>query len=250
MRLFLLCLSCFIWTNLCAEDRVTLWSQALEAQQNGDLAQAIATYHSLLEQDITAPELHNNLGLAYYQQGELGKAILHFERALQLAPNYEDAAHHLAAAQQRIVTPIEATTPIALVQTWQQTYRLLSPLGWAFVLLLLLAAAAGLVIRALLEGTLSQFPTGIRWSIGLGLLAVLPLLLGHVRHAEATDQSRAVVTAPQVGLREYPELSSPELDFISEGNALRIVDQRRDWVQVALPNYTVGWIPASLVERI
>lgn len=250
MRLLLLCLTCFIWVNLQAEDRDALWSKALTAQQNGDLPSAISTYQALLEQGSTAPELHNNLGLAYYQQGELGEAILHFERALRLAPGYTDARHHLAAAQQRIVTPIERTEPIALVQIWQQSYRLFPPFGWALVVVLLLSAAAGLVIRALLAGTLWEFPVGVRWSLGLVLLAVFPLLLGQARHAESIDQSRAVITAPKVGLREHPELSSPELDLISEGNTLRIIDQRRDWVQVSLPNYTVGWMPASLVERI
>ena len=250
MRLLLLFLSCFIWANLCAEDRATLWTQALTAQQNGDLPTAITIYQQLLEQGHTAPELHNNLGLIYYQQGELGEAILHFERALRLAPNHPDAQHHLAAAQQRIVTSVAAAAPIRLVQYWLDTFRSLPPLGWAFLAFLLLGTAAGLGIRVLLQGTVRQFPTSLRWSVGLLSLTALPLLLGHARYAESTDQSRAVVTAPQVGLRAHPELSSPEMDLVSEGNTLRIIDQRQDWVQVSLPNYTIGWMPASLVTRI
>lgn len=250
MRLLLLYLSCFIWGNLYAEDPSTLWSQALDAHQNGDLPHAIATYQQLLDQEHTAPELHNNLGLAYYQNGELGEAILHFERALRLSPNNEDARHHLTAAQQRIVVPIKSQKSITLMQLWQNTYHFLTPLGWALLVFILLTIAAGLTIHAILKGHAPSFPPNIRWSIGLIALAVLPLLLGHACHSDQIDQSRAVVLAPQVGLRAHPELSSPEMDLISEGNTLRILDQRRDWVQVALPNYRVGWVPASLVTRI
>lgn len=250
MRLLLLYLSCFIWGNLYAKDPSVLWSQALDAHQSGDLPNAIATYQQLLDQEHTAPELLNNLGLAYYQQGELGEAILYFERALRLAPNDEDAHHHLAAAQQRIVVPIESQEPIALVQIWQNTYRFLTPVGWALLAFVLLTIAAGLTIRAIFQGHARSFPPNIRWSIGFVALAVLPLVLGHARRADHLDQSRAVILAPQVGLRAHPELSSPETELISEGNTLRILNQRRDWVQVALPNYMVGWIPASLVARI
>ena len=41
-------------------------------------------------------EAHNNLGLALIQQGKWPEAIAHYERALQLKPDYADAGCNLA----------------------------------------------------------------------------------------------------------------------------------------------------------
>lgn len=237
--------------TLLANDAHALWSEALQAQQNGQLGHAIEQYEQLLATGHTAPELHNNLGLAYYHQSELGEAIVHFERALRQAPNYEDARHHLMAAQQRIQVPVEASAPIALTVFWQSLYRALPSSGWGIVTFLLLALAAALVGRAIWRGTsLRSIPPALRWSLGLIILSLFTLVLGRTHYLEETDRSWAVITAPQAGIRSAPELSSPELDVLSEGIGVRIVEERDEWAQVQLPNYVIGWVPSSLLERI
>lgn len=44
------------------------------------------------------PDLINNLGLAYHEQGELKLAVEQYQRAIKLAPNYADAYYNLHAA--------------------------------------------------------------------------------------------------------------------------------------------------------
>jgi Flp pilus assembly protein TadD len=43
------------------------------------------------------PEFHNNLGLAYHENGMLSKAEFHYRKALALAPHYANAAFNLHA---------------------------------------------------------------------------------------------------------------------------------------------------------
>ena len=45
-------------------------------------------------------EEHTHQGIAFYQQGNLDEAIVHFHKAVQLNPNYPDAYHHLGVALQ------------------------------------------------------------------------------------------------------------------------------------------------------
>jgi tetratricopeptide (TPR) repeat protein len=50
----------------------------------------------------TSPQNHNNLGDMYGRRGDLKMAVLEFETAIKLKPNYADAYHNLANTYQQI----------------------------------------------------------------------------------------------------------------------------------------------------
>ena len=75
------------------------------AYADGRYDEAVTIYQSLLDEQPNAT-LYYNLGNARFKQGELAQAILNYERALRLKPNYKDAKYNLAFAQSRIVDNI------------------------------------------------------------------------------------------------------------------------------------------------
>lgn len=56
------------------------------------------------------PDLLNNLGLAYHEQGAIKLACEQYQRAIKLAPNYADAYYNLHAASLDIEQPQQAIT--------------------------------------------------------------------------------------------------------------------------------------------
>lgn len=60
------------------------------------LEEAIAIYKKALHLDPANAELHNNLGAALAESGRFEEARIHFEHAVQLRPDYEEAARNLA----------------------------------------------------------------------------------------------------------------------------------------------------------
>ena len=75
------------------------------AYADGRYEEAATMYQSLLDEQPDAT-LYYNLGNARFKQGELAQAILNYERALRLKPNYKDAQYNLAFAQSRITDNI------------------------------------------------------------------------------------------------------------------------------------------------
>jgi len=58
--------------------------------KNEQYDQAISIYSAILDLDIEGGNLYYNLGNAYYKSGQLGKAILFYEKARQLIPRDSD----------------------------------------------------------------------------------------------------------------------------------------------------------------
>ena len=75
------------------------------AYAEGRYAEAAAGYEALIAETPDAT-LYYNLGNTRFKQGELAQAILNYERALRLRPNYKDAQYNLAFAQSRITDNI------------------------------------------------------------------------------------------------------------------------------------------------
>ena len=225
--------------------------QAWEAQNRGDLQPAIKIYEAVLQGGYCSPELYNNLGLAYAKTGQLGKAILQWERALRYQPNYAEAQHNLQAAQQHIRRPVTATPPIALVKGWIALRQTFSAQTWGVLFLLLwsLIWGVGLYLRTKDKETWKTQKAS-KVVGGLLLLSLLIVVLGIGQQMQEQEQNIAIVTAKEAGLRPYPELSSEEMEILSEGVRLRLMDEQGDWIKVELPNYLVGWMPKRLVERI
>ena len=66
----------------------------------------IAQWESIASSSQTSAELEYNLGNAYFRQGSIERSILHYERALKLNPNDDDARKNLALANRGIVNQI------------------------------------------------------------------------------------------------------------------------------------------------
>ncbi len=62
-------------------------SRHYEAAQYNE---AIAEYSLLLKQDLESGPLHYNLGNCYFKKGDLGRAILNYERAKRIIPSDGD----------------------------------------------------------------------------------------------------------------------------------------------------------------
>jgi tetratricopeptide (TPR) repeat protein len=72
--------------------------QGNELSQAGDFAQAAIEYGQALELDPDNVDVMTNLGVAYYNLGQLDRAIEQYTEAIKIAPNDADIRSNLAAA--------------------------------------------------------------------------------------------------------------------------------------------------------
>ncbi|MBI4828613.1 MAG: tetratricopeptide repeat protein [Nitrospinae bacterium] len=165
----------------------------------GDYAAAIEAYGSVT---LANPALEYNRGLAYLKLGRLGKAVVHFERALRLDPSDEDARYNLElirAAQKDRLPSSQGGGAMTMVEGF---YR-------ALPLEAIAMAALGLWLVAWALGAALILARGERRSLSIALAgaaaaAALWIALTAARIYEYERGGRAVAVVQTVDALAAP----------------------------------------------
>lgn len=223
--------------------------QAEAAYKAGDFRQSISLYEELVARGFRSPDLYYNAGNAYFRNGQLGWAILYFEKAALLDPSDQDIQHNLDVARSRVVDPIDPLPAFFLTRWWYQWSTLTSPDGWSgFGATLLWLSAAGW-IWWLLARTRTRRKIGFVIGVAALLLALIPFALGATRSAILHKSGTAVIVQPQTQLRSAPD-SEVDLQTLHEGIKVDILDAIGQWYKVSLPNGDTGWLPKEDMRSI
>ncbi len=234
------------------DDRARL-DEALEAYATGldtperdarlaRFRRAEVLFAHLLEAGHDTPDLHANLANAALQSERLGVAVLHFRRALALAPGHARSQQNLEYARSRLPAWVPRPASGGVLDTFFFWHRTLSraqrglAAGSAF---LLGCALVGLALRydSATPRNLTLLPA-TAWVALCGSLLLDPA-------AAARDE--AVITAERVVARSADsELAPPLLpSALPAGTEVRIVESRNPWLRVRLANGRDVWVPTS-----
>ena len=88
--------------GLFSKAEATLIQQADSAYTADNFKEAADTYLHVIATEGNSATLQYNLGNCYYRLGEMGKAILAYERALRFDPTFHDARTNLEFINSRI----------------------------------------------------------------------------------------------------------------------------------------------------
>jgi hypothetical protein len=206
--------------------------------------------------------LSYDLGTAYAQQGELGRATFHLRQALDFRGNptaqlAEAARTNLAIVRRR--AELRAATTNAIIDSPQSWWDLVvetlrAPgVGWVslvsgFVALGLFAWGRFNALRGVAIDRRGAVARALLWSLG-GVWVLTATLHALSLRADRTAP-RAVVLGNRIEAREGPG-SHRTVEFaIQGGSEVRIVDRTPGWALVRMSGGIAGWVPESEVGEL
>ena len=208
----------------------------------GKFADAAAVYEKI---EPKTAAVFFNLGNAHFRQEELGRAVLDFERARQLAPGDPDILANLRFAEERLSVadlnvPAKPVTRFWESMTGSRTIR-----QWS------IWVVAGVWATVLLVAGAIWWP---RWRTGMVIVAIvagLGLALAMVAlTSRVVSAPTAIVLARRAEARFAP-LPDATVHFqLGEGTKVFIREDRGQWWSVERLDGQQGWIKADVVERV
>ncbi|MBI5150699.1 MAG: tetratricopeptide repeat protein [Candidatus Omnitrophica bacterium] len=203
-----------------------------------DFASAVAQYQSIVDAGKESGALYYNFGNSYFKLGDLGRAILNYEKARRLIPRDSDLNYNyryaLAQMKEPATPPAESWTRRLLngfiqFYTMEEMIIMLLVLGCFLGFLHLLslylkwpARTAGAVLSVLAAGWFLFFGAwGIKWY---------------------TCQGAAVVV--EAGEAKFEPREDATTHFtLAAGMRIKLLKLEEDWAKIERPDGKMGWLP-------
>lgn len=228
----------------------SIYEQANAAYETGNYALADSLYTSLLTEDGPSAEVYYNLGNACYKQQFWARAILYYERCLQLDRRNEDAQYNLDLAQAQIRDQIEPIQLSLLSILWKDICGLLSSSVWAILAIVFSWLALCGVAVYLFARKFHMRRWGLMLVFITAGLSIILFVITLSAHVIESKEQYAIIMAPSVILKSEPSESSTNLFILHEGLKMGVMETDGDWVRVRMPDGNNGWMPLDALEMI
>lgn len=208
----------------------------------------------------SSPELLYNIGNAYYRLGDLGHAILYFERALKIDPTFSDAKTNLDFVNTKIIDEKQSASGSFLSNASHDIAMTASANTWAVITLILFIITAAAISLYIFSGNIIIRKTGFFGAITTFILFLISLVFAIYSYSFAHSHDEAIITAPSTILStkpRAPQSRTEEAMLLHQGTKISILDSINTydsngnrWFDVRIDNNHRAWIKDTDIERI
>lgn len=219
------------------EDR--LLQEGNEAYSRNDYGQAISKFEQIIDTKGYSAAVLYNLANSYALSGQIGKAVLNYERALRLYPSDSDISGNLELVKKENgLFPKEPTRA-------ERFFNLLSVNQWTAGILLSLILITVFCITALKYPFSRQLNIGFRASC---LLIFGMAITGVFFTYQSFNPS--VVISPEVKMFVSPFESSATIGTLQEGKKVYPHKLHGDFSYITDETDRKGWVHSSGIEAV
>jgi tetratricopeptide (TPR) repeat protein len=222
---------------------------ANEAYIEGNYNEAALLYEEIAIQHQCF-ELEYNLGNVHYKLDDIGKALLHYERALLIKPLDADLRANLLLAELRAIDRIEELPGVGIDKlaavifagNMYQIWLIISLITWT-------VAFVFIAIRLRWRNSLiAPYARGVA-TVSF-ILALIFISFLNATNKRISKSSCAIIMESRVEVRSMPGELGVSLFQLHEGTKACIQSTQDEWTEVLLENGNVGWLPTSAIEPI
>ncbi|MBF0224072.1 MAG: tetratricopeptide repeat protein [Desulfobacterales bacterium] len=230
------------------DDIDVLFHKANNFYSDGEFEEALSIYTEISEKHGYSASLLYNMANAYYQMGQIGFAVLNFERALLLEPNNPDIKANLHLVRKDSGLFLED------VSFWRRFFNSFSLNAWTVLMSLCFGLCSFLFfVKGLLLNFVKDLPQiviNFPYKKVALTLVVLFVLCGIGVGVKFKDYEKAVIISKEVYLLVSPFETAKKAGIIREGKIVTIGKSYGNFVSVKEPGGQSGWVEKSNVETI
>ncbi len=227
-------------TQAVGQDPAARFEQANQAATRGNCTEAISTYLQIADEYGISSSLLYNLANCYTTLGQVGQAVVNYERALRLDPGNADIEANLEQVR-KDAGLYQADRPL-----YERLADLLQADQW------LLCAGAGLLLLALsaLAANLPvNIPSGLIRLLSIGsLLLILVTLPPTLLRYQSWNDGVVIGTEARLLVSPFPQAAST--GTIKAGRMVRPGKKHGDYILVRDETGRSGWLNHTNIAEL
>lgn len=205
-----------------------------------DFQSALDLYLELIERGIRNQHLYYNLGNTYFKLGEIGYAVLYYEKALSLKPFDRDIRENLEYAKRSIK---ERILPL-YIESFSRYPRIVYSYIKAknivyietFFFTFLIAISLLYLFSPYKRNTLKKYLI-----LSVLLFLIFAATAFSYRYYEK-QHPKGIVVEKEIEVLSAPIAESDVLFVIHEGTKTKLLETRGEWLRITLADGREGWI--------
>jgi tetratricopeptide (TPR) repeat protein len=210
----------------------------------GKYSKAIEVYEDIIRQGWESGNLYYNLGNSYFKNGQLGRAILNYEKAMRLIPLDRDLESNYRYACSLIKIKVSETKKFGIMRFIDKIFAYFT-INWLAVFLSVIYIGILLILLA------SLYIYRLRKWRSLAtvvLLVVFGLAFVALYRKASTVGRQAVVIAKKAEARFEPFEKATVYFTFYEGMKADVLLRRGRWCKVRRSDGKVAWIKKDSVD--
>ena len=240
----------FLTAGVCA-GQSAFFDEGNQLYQAGDFEAALERYAQILDDGLESGELYYNIGNTYFKLGELGPAILYYERSRRLMPGDDDLLANLELARSLTadeVAPLPGFWVFRVAGWWVGSLPR-PALVWLVAVAYLTAMVA--LVLVMLRPATALATWGRRLAIVGGTVTLVFGLNLAVRELGIGAAEEAVIMAEETAVQSAPsDDTTLQIFAVHEGTKVRLDRRSEAWIEIVLEDGKVGWVRADQLEPI
>lgn len=245
--IFLLAL-CFSLSAIAQNSQV--FEAANKAYAAGNYEEAITQYEQIIENGQTSAALHYNLANSYYKLNNVAPSIYHYEKALQLQPGDEDVRNNLNFARNMAIDAIGEEEQAGFRGIFDTSTAAFSASGWGWVAIFcMFVFVVFFLVYYFSNKTLVKRLLFIGAMFFL-VMAISSAVVAATKQSFDEESNYAIVFSEEVQIKNEPSPRAEDAFLLHEGAKVKITENFQDWVEIALPNGSRGWLEEDNLKRL
>ncbi|MDD5440463.1 MAG: BatD family protein [Candidatus Omnitrophica bacterium] len=224
----------------------SLFHKAGVFYKNAQYDEAMETYSSILHDGIASAPLLFNLGNCFFMKGDIGKAILFYERGKLWMPRDSGIAVNLQKARSKMKQQDSTPGTAIVADRFRSLFERLTITEAIIVVSAVYCLMVGLFIISFYLrrlGIIAKLAATV--ALFLVICALVPF------YARLTYAARtAVVTSPLADVKFEPADDTPSNFPLYEGMKIIVLKEKKGWSKIMRPDGKIGWVAKTLIEKI
>lgn len=213
--------------------------------EEGKYDLAVREYSKLLDQGMESGNLYYNIGNCYVKMGDIGGAVLNYERAYRLIPldsdlrsNYDFARSHIKYA-----------TPEISPSWYQKLFAVFESLSVNEMTVLLSTVFVIIILFLTVRLYIYSFRRYSFYFISVSMI-IFVVTSAQLVHKIALLDKEAVIISESAEARFEPFENATAHFTLYEGMKVEIIQSKKEWDKVRRQDGKEGWIKSGDMEKV